>query len=41
MFEMPTRYPEGGNGYMRGYMSLEFKGEVEVGEIRVIAFYRI
>lgn len=40
MFETPTRYP-GDKGYMRGYTSLEFKGEIKVGEIRVIAFYRM
>ena len=29
MLEMPTRHP-GGNGHIRGYMSVEFKGEIEV-----------
>lgn len=41
MFETPTRYPERDNDYMRGYMSLKFKGEIEVGEVRVIAFNKI
>lgn len=40
MFAMPIRYP-GDSGYMRGYMSLEFKEEIKVGEIRMTALYRI
>lgn len=34
MFEMSTRHP-GDNGYTWEQMSLEFKGEIAIGEVRV------